>query len=134
MFVSWQVLILQCEGQKRWKLYEPPITLPMEYSHDLKREEIGRPVSEMTLNPGDLLYMPRGTVHEAVAANVACTHVTLSTFQQHTWGHYLLSVLPRLFRESMLKDVELRRGLPLKLNNLQSAVCLPVSLILNKSV
>ena len=40
--------------------------------------------------PGDLLYFPRGTVHEAeaVGSKEHSTHVTISTYQ-HKYGYFL---------------------------------------------
>jgi ribosomal protein L16 Arg81 hydroxylase len=35
--------------------------LPREYSQDLTADEIGKPMMEVTLEKGDLLYFPRGT-------------------------------------------------------------------------
>ena len=33
-----------------------------------------------------MLYLPRGTVHQAVAQEGGSTHLTLSTYQNWTWG------------------------------------------------
>ena len=33
------------------------------------------------LRPGDVLYMPRGTIHEAIAQDEFSTHVTISIYQ-----------------------------------------------------
>ncbi len=51
-------------------------------SRDLPRGGLGRPVLEVTLRPGDALYLPRGAVHEArtCGPSESC-HVTISTYQ-----------------------------------------------------
>jgi hypothetical protein len=110
-----EVFILQVEGEKHWRLYKPLIELPQEYSKDLLPEQIGNPTHDFVLKAGDLLYFPRGTIHQAVASssNTHSTHITISTYQHHTWGDYLNSVFPELLQEAMDSDVSFRRGLPI---------------------
>ncbi|XP_064473711.1 ribosomal oxygenase 2-like [Ornithodoros turicata] len=111
-----EVFVLQLEGVKSWKLYKPPSELPRTYSKDFSQDEIGSPTHEFTLQPGDLLYMPRGTIHQAHTPDDSdshSTHITISTYQAHSVGEYLKSVLPDLVEQVMDSTVELRRGLPL---------------------
>ena len=35
---------------------------------------------------GDVLYTPRGTIHQAVAQEEASAHLTISTYQNWTYG------------------------------------------------
>ena len=60
------MIVLQLHGSKLWSLYEPVERLPLECSGDLNVEhnELVK-VKEVLLEPGDILYMPRGVVHEA---------------------------------------------------------------------
>ena len=82
------VFVLQLFGTKSWRVYpNPPIFHP--YAH----EQVGKnglpvplenvlnatPVIERVLNPGDVLYMPRGWVHEASChAETESLHVTFA--------------------------------------------------------
>lgn len=77
-----EVFILQLEGEKHWRLYHPTVPLAREYSVEAE-DRIGRPTHEFTLKPGDLLYFPRGTIHQAdTPPGLAhSTHVTISTYQ-----------------------------------------------------
>ena len=61
------MFIFQLEGSKVWKLYEPLDILPSECSSDLTEEEMSKTklIMEVTLNVGDVLYFPRGTIHQA---------------------------------------------------------------------
>ncbi|XP_063237656.1 ribosomal oxygenase 1 isoform X2 [Bacillus rossius redtenbacheri] len=111
-----EAFILQLEGQKQWRLYAPRTqqeVLPRFSSDNLAEEEIGRPIMEVVLSPGDLLYFPRGTIHQAhtVAAGHSL-HVTLSCYQRNTWGDLLEKALPAALKYALEEDVELRRGLP----------------------
>eukprot|EP01127_Copromyxa_protea_P015593 TRINITY_DN4504_c0_g1_i1.p1 TRINITY_DN4504_c0_g1~~TRINITY_DN4504_c0_g1_i1.p1 ORF type:complete len:497 (+),score=86.42 TRINITY_DN4504_c0_g1_i1:33-1493(+) len=70
------VFILQSSGTKRWRLYEPTIRLP---SRGQIRGKTGdaipaseledKFVAEVTLYPGDLLYIPRGMIHATFSDN-----------------------------------------------------------------
>jgi hypothetical protein len=84
-----EVLLLQVYGQKEWTLYNSPIELP--YKH----EELGkaRPVDDKelevrlkcTVRQGDVLYMPRGAVHEG-RTDPTCSSVHLTVaLQSSDW-------------------------------------------------
>jgi hypothetical protein len=47
---------------------------------------IGSPILEVELQPGDVLYLPRGTVHQAEAQQCDSAHVTISTYQRWSWA------------------------------------------------
>jgi lysine-specific demethylase/histidyl-hydroxylase NO66 len=99
-----EIFVIQTEGKKAWRLYPPMgnFALPNQASGDLKQEEIGTPSLEVVLSPGDVLYMPRGTVHQAVAeggkegGRAASAHLTLSTYQQWSyadWATHIFQVV-----------------------------------------
>ena len=47
-------------------------------------------LAEIDLAPGDVLYFPRGTVHQAMAQDASHSlHLTFSTYQRHTWRDLL---------------------------------------------
>lgn len=53
----------------------------------LSQDSLGSPVLEVELNVGDVLYMPRGTVHQAVAADEGDSdHLTISTYQRSSYA------------------------------------------------
>ena len=64
-----EVFVLQLEGSKSWKLYHPVQNLPREHSGDFDRDELDEPFQELNLQPGDLMYLPRGVIHEARTSN-----------------------------------------------------------------
>lgn len=79
-----EIFVCQTDGRKRWKIYAPPPgwQLANQHSRDLEEAELGPPTMEVLLQPGDVLYMPRGTVHQAAAQSAASSHITLSTYQR----------------------------------------------------
>ena len=67
-----EAFLLQVEGTKHWKVYAPlddASTLPRYSSGNFKQNEIGKPVLECDLEAGDLLYFPRGFIHQARSAD-----------------------------------------------------------------
>jgi hypothetical protein len=72
------VFVLQVAGEKRWLVYEPALELPLKsqrYSSELG--EPGEPVGDRTLRPGDMLYLPRGWLHEALTSETDSLHLTI---------------------------------------------------------
>jgi ribosomal protein L16 Arg81 hydroxylase len=73
------VLILQIEGSKVWHLYEG-VDVP---AHQLRREVKWVPPehlpssTDLLLEAGDVLYVPRGLVHAAEATAEASLHLTV---------------------------------------------------------
>lgn len=72
------VFVLQVAGEKRWLVYEPALELPLrsqKYSAELG--EPGPPVHDLVLRPGDMLYLPRGWLHEALTSETDSLHLTV---------------------------------------------------------
>ncbi|XP_006868658.1 PREDICTED: bifunctional lysine-specific demethylase and histidyl-hydroxylase MINA isoform X2 [Chrysochloris asiatica] len=111
-----EIFILQLEGEKHWRLYQPTVPLAREYSVEAE-DRIGRPTHDFTLKPGDLLYFPRGTIHQAdTPPGLAhSTHVTISTYQNSSWGDFVLDTISGLVFDTAKEDMELRAGLPRQL-------------------
>ncbi|MEU8431871.1 cupin domain-containing protein [Streptomyces sp. NPDC029216] len=80
--------IVQVEGTKVWTLREPVLPAPLAHeSWDRLRErpewtterlEAMEPWKVLTLEPGDVLWLPRGWVHSARSEGVSSLHLTLS--------------------------------------------------------
>lgn len=105
--------ILQLEGQKRWRLYAPTSEmniLPLRSSRDFNREELGEKIFDVVLQPGDFLYLPRGTVHEAeTVGEQPSLHLTISANQDRSYAALLQELLPRAVAVAAQKNVFLRQ-------------------------
>lgn len=106
-FDSHDVFILQLEGEKDWRLYDT-IELPLE-DDELKAEEAprGRPRSTYTLRAGDVLYIPRGTIHEAASRDASSLHLTVGVHITR-W----LDLARQALERAALTDARLREALP----------------------
>ncbi|XP_062453091.1 ribosomal oxygenase 2 isoform X3 [Rhea pennata] len=111
-----EVFILQLEGEKHWRLYKPTVHLAREYNVE-SEDRIGNPTHEFVLKPGDLLYFPRGTIHQAdTPLGIShSTHITISTYQNNSWGDFLLDAIPGLVFDTAKEDVALRTSIPRQL-------------------
>jgi ribosomal protein L16 Arg81 hydroxylase len=124
------VLVLQISGRKHWRIFPPLIQLPLatvpplpfeertemlKYARGGPRKgrasvtdaESGEPISEITLEAGDLLYMPRGFLHEAWTTDEPSTHVTIGLHVVR-WLDLLSVALAQIGN----RDVRFRQALP----------------------
>ena len=98
--------ILQIAGGKHWRIYESALRLPLSSQPwDPTRYEVGPLIEEVDLEPGDLIYIPRGFVHEAMTSDTQSLHVTLG-INAYTWMDVFAEALNRCrqdarFRESL---------------------------------
>ncbi|MBE90389.1 MAG: hypothetical protein CMM76_13235 [Rhodospirillaceae bacterium] len=77
------VFVLHIAGKKSWNLYDGFYELPMgdsPYIFRLGNEENeslkGNCIEHVEMTPGDLLYIPRGQYHDAIASSEASLHLT----------------------------------------------------------
>ncbi|XP_056423466.1 ribosomal oxygenase 1 isoform X2 [Hyla sarda] len=112
-----EAFVVQLEGKKHWRVYNPRNSseiLPQFSSVNFNDGNIGEPVLETILEAGDLLYFPRGFIHQGVCLPDAHSlHITVSSFQRNSWVDLLDKLVPAALRIAAEDDVEFRRGLPL---------------------
>ena len=106
-----EVFAIQCEGEKVWRIYRNRASSPVEPLAGEDAQAIidavkGPVLLEVCMRPGDVLYIPRGFYHDALATSEASLHVTLSLAP--LTGRYLF----RLLEELAIEDPEFREYLP----------------------
>ncbi len=103
------VLVIQVEGEKAWRLYDMPIEAPYRgEGFVLGRYEPGPLRQEFVLKPGDCAYVPRGMMHDAQASGDAPSlHITVGLITR-TWADLMLEAVS----EAALRSPDLRRSLP----------------------
>jgi hypothetical protein len=112
-----EVFILQTQGRKKWRLWRGDLELPETCSNDIDRANLPTEYSEFILEAGDLLYFPRGTIHEAISLDEFSTHVTISVYQKTNYRSIVERALPSLLEAAVSTNVEWRRGLPIRLQD-----------------
>jgi ribosomal protein L16 Arg81 hydroxylase len=97
------VLLLQVYGSKEWTVYNDPVVLPY------RDEELGKgnntidesrltSKSVLQVKQGDVLYMPRGVVHEAKTSSSSSLHITVA-LQTSDWDY--ASILTRTVQKTL---------------------------------
>ncbi len=109
---STDVFAVQTEGEKLWRLYEnradTPVDIPIDLP-DIRRwfeQSRGRVMAEIMMRPGDVLYLPRGCYHDALAQDVASLHVTFAITPLH--GRIIFNLL----EQAAMQDPAFRAYLP----------------------
>jgi hypothetical protein len=106
------VFALHVEGEKLWRIYEGRADNPVEHpaftaltrAHHEKAK--GKVAFEVLMRPGDLLYLPRGQYHDAVARSERTIHIAFGAV-----GVIGLDVVSALFTRAV-DDPLFRADLP----------------------
>ena len=111
-FDTHDVFAVHCMGEKTWMVFEgraqDPIAHPIFKSLSAEHHEKAKGAlwKEVRLKPGDLLYLPRGQYHYALADDGACCHIAFGV--TYPIG---LDVVSYLF-ERMVAEPVARANLP----------------------
>ncbi|XP_068731298.1 ribosomal oxygenase 1-like [Montipora capricornis] len=112
-----EAFVVQLEGRKHWRLYNPRSdmeALPRYSSANFKQDEVGEPILDTELVAGDVLYFPRGTIHQAdTPSDTHSLHITVSTYQKNAWIDFMEKLIPGALQVAFEEDQEFREGLPL---------------------
>lgn len=107
------VFVLQISGVKRWAIYDTPVELPFRgQQFDPEVTMPGDATLEFELRPGDLVYIPRGVMHDASTGDGESLHITLGVLAT-SWTDLLLESLAMVG----LRDPAFRRSLPVGFAN-----------------
>ncbi len=99
---------VQVEGAKHWTLFRPVVELPFGSAFDKPRpDELGDPEMELVLEPGDVLYQPRGWVHCGRTGDRPSLHLTFGV-SPYRW----MDLLVERIRQVAADDISLRRAVP----------------------
>jgi ribosomal protein L16 Arg81 hydroxylase len=102
------VLVLQAHGSKTWRIYETDIDLPLRtQAFSPEGFEAGKQIDEFVLHAGDLAYVPRGVVHDAIATDEVSLHITTGLLATR-WIDLLLDALADLAH----RDAAFRHAVP----------------------
>ncbi|VDM09846.1 unnamed protein product [Wuchereria bancrofti] len=110
--------LLQLEGRKHWKIYAPDSDnemLPRLPSGNFTDNDvINRTlVFDDWLEQGDMLYIPRGYIHQGFAdKDVHSLHLTVSVCRNVTYADLLERVIPPALSNFAEQNVNIRKSLP----------------------
>jgi len=84
------VYVIQLEGTKRWQIWPTPQA--RRPGEDTYFDSLPDPVLDLSVQPGDVLYIPYSTPHRASAEGSVSLHVTVVAGPR-SWAHHLLSAV-----------------------------------------
>ena len=85
------IFSVQIKGSKTWRFYDTGENIPTQKQPFSQEPKL---IKELTMQAGDLLYMPRGAVHEAFSSEEATIHVNFSI--KPRYGFHLIEELAQL--------------------------------------
>jgi hypothetical protein len=98
---------LQLDGSKNWTLYPSIDGLPRPSASGQRHDSAEEPIAHVTLEAGDVLYLPRGMPHEAHTAKGCSAHITIGLTAM-TWENLLQASIHGLGS----RQAAMRRSLP----------------------
>lgn len=108
-FDNHEVFAVQTEGEKLWNIYENRSGISAESMPDNMEtrrwfeQTRGELLTQVHMKAGDLLYLPRGWYHDALATTGPSLHVTLAVNPLH--GRAVLGLLERMaLQNSLFRD------------------------------
>jgi hypothetical protein len=102
-----EVFVLQISGRKHWKIFDSLVELPHQSQpFHPSMWKPSTPVLALDLEPGDLLYVPRGVVHTTQTLDEASAHVTLGI------SLYTYIEILTIWLQSLRNHPGVRAGLP----------------------
>jgi ribosomal protein L16 Arg81 hydroxylase len=108
-FDTHDVLVLQVEGSKRWRVFADRVPFPLsQYPGGPEKPRVPPrdPLLECVLEPGDVLYIPRGYWHDALAVNGHSLHLTTGLYPR-TGFDFL-----QWWTRTLITDARFRIALP----------------------
>ncbi|MFD9196436.1 cupin domain-containing protein [Streptomyces phaeochromogenes] len=105
------VIVVQVQGAKRWRLYGPTRHAPMHHDVAFPGPPPKTLVADLVLDPGDVLYLPRGWWHAVTAdQGTASLHLTCG-LGPHTGAHLIGWLSERLRSHRLIRaDLPLHAG------------------------
>ena len=107
------VFVIQIHGEKHWTIHPPVHEDPLrdqpwsERADAVAAQATGTPAIDATFAPGDVLYLPRGWIHSAVALGGTSIHLTIGVSALTRWD-----VVQQLVKQ-LADDPRLRESLPM---------------------
>jgi hypothetical protein len=108
-----EVFAVHCNGEKVWNIYEnredTPVNHPsFQFGDEERARRAGKVAEQVKMQPGDLLYIPRGRYHDALASQNGALHIAFGVTMPKALD--LLGII----WEAAVQDPALRADLPVK--------------------
>lgn len=91
------LFVIQLAGTKHWRVWEPTRPHRADAVEYHSADELGPPSLEMSMRPGDVLYMPYGTPHAVVAEDTVSLHISVM-IRPRLWSDLLNRAVQQVLR------------------------------------
>jgi len=127
------LIILQVEGTKRWRIFGPPVSNPVVGMLKQTPPPEDDPIFDEVLEPGDFLFLPAGNWHHCENGPDRSLHLGIFFIPPTSW-HVVKSMTSQLVAEEMFRtpltrltdetelaalEAEIKRSLIEKIGNLK---------------
>ncbi|HXC54633.1 MAG TPA: cupin domain-containing protein [Rhizomicrobium sp.] len=96
------LIILQLEGSKRWKVYGPPAPTPVRGMPEVVPPEPVAPLFDEVLRAGDFLFLPAGYWHLCENGPGLSLHAAIA-FRPVVGAHAVKALVPLLYAEEIFR-------------------------------
>jgi lysine-specific demethylase/histidyl-hydroxylase NO66 len=109
--------VLQTYGRKRWRVWQSDTQLPLvkggdrTYGEGHRALDAERLAGDYVLGPGDMLFVPRGLIHQTFTESAASFHITVG-INPHRWYDAMKAIVDRALT-SVSQDRRFRVSLPM---------------------
>jgi len=113
--------VLQCQGAKHWRVWSPPAQEPGKHplhrgkgEDRLSPDDLGEPLIDVVLRPGQLIYLPKGFPH-ATDTMDSCSYdepsvaLTVQTFDIVRYKELREELLEHLHEDAHLDELALHK-------------------------
>ncbi len=99
---SYDVVVLQIEGAKHWRVYPPTVRDPVRGMVKEAPPPPGEPIFDRALQTGELLLVPAGYWHQCDKAAERSLHVSIAFLAPTGW-HVVAALVPQLLTEGIFR-------------------------------
>jgi hypothetical protein len=113
------LVILQVEGSKRWKIYGPAVSHPVIGMPEQLPPPEDVPIFDEVLHPGDFLFVPGGNWHRCENGPARSLHLGIFFLPPTGW-HFIKALTSELVSDEMFRTPLTRLGGALELAKLEA--------------
>ena len=107
-----ELFVMQLDGECHWRIFEGEQKLSRDSHSDFAEEDLGPSVVDEILQPGEVIYIPRGYIYSNNARS-PFAYLTLSTYQNQSWCDLISTAVGETLDQVSKSDIAFREGLPI---------------------
>lgn len=113
-------ILIQFEGSSKFTIFTMEFNeenLSRHEGHFLSNEEAGSVSMEITLEKGDVLYLPRGTIYKSESNEDVSMVLIFGFSEMNSWVDLIEETFTKALMKAVIENLELRKSLPYDYGN-----------------